>query len=335
MKKLLLLVASLAFVFSSCSSDNYEDVNPSSPSGIFGIRGDLNLADYEKIASNVSPYQAGTTYPDFGSVVFIKVTEKSDEFIGSGVLIAPNWVLTASHNFYFPGEDKTPKTASQVKVSIGNDPNNPQATYSVEQIILHPTWSDGDGGFERGNDICLVKLTKNVAEVSPATINFTAASPKLNDKIWFAGFGDYSSTAGQNANLYSKKHALENILDRKVDGLTSKKNNTSYEGGLLAFDFDSPDGSFNTLGDAIINLQEKALGNGTSSATALAFEGTTVQGDSGGPLFAFTDNKWVLIGILHGGIDDVAPNVKDAAYGDISVFTQTASHVSWIKSIVK
>lgn len=331
MKKLFLLAISLAFVFSSCSTTDDENVTPS---GIFGIRGDLNLADYEKIATNASPYQ-GSDYPNFSSVVFIQVTNKSDEFIGSGVLIAPNWVLTASHNFYFPGEDKTPKTASQTKVFIGNDPNNPQASYAVEQIIMHPTWSDGDGGFESGNDICLVKLMKTVTGVSPATVNFSKTSPKLNDKLWFAGFGDYSNTAGQNPNLYSKKHALENILDRKVDGLMSKKNNVSYEGGLFAFDFDSPDGLFNTLGDAIINLQEKALGSGTSAATALAFEGTTVQGDSGGPLFGFVNNSWTVIGILHGGVDDVAPNVKDAAYGDISVFTQTASHENWIKNTVK
>ena len=328
-----LLLIFLVFTLWSCAETEEENVSPTT--NIFGIRGDLSLASYEKIATNEAPYSAGTEYPDFSPVVFIKIRESKDDIIGSGVLIAPNWVLTAAHTFYVPGEDKKPKEASATQILIGQDPNAPKATYQVESIIFHPTWADGDGGFEKGNDICLIKLTKNVVEVSVASINLDKKQPTLNSKLWFAGFGDYSERPGQNANLFSKKHALENILDRKVDALTSTKNGVSYEGGLLAFDFDSPDGSINTLGDNIMNEQEKVLGSGVSLPTALPFEATTVSGDSGGPLLAYLNGTWKVIGVLHGGIDDVAPNIKDSAYGDISVFTQTASHEAWIKNTIK
>jgi hypothetical protein len=66
-------------------------------SDAFGIRHDKTLLQYEKIGSNEAPFKTGD-FPDFSSVVSLeKDISKNDVGICSGVLIVPNWVLTAGH----------------------------------------------------------------------------------------------------------------------------------------------------------------------------------------------------------------------------------------------
>jgi hypothetical protein len=180
----------------------------------------------------------------------------------------------------------------------------------------------------------LVKLKEPITSITPAQINFSK-DERLGEIIWFAGFGDYTQQVGQDANLLPKKHALQNVLDRKVDGINTSVNGKTYTGGLLAFDFDSPEGNVNSLGDNLVNEDEKTLGSGTSDAMALPYEGTTVEGDSGGPLFILTSEGWKIAGILSGGADKPIENHKDSSYGDISLFIRTSSSAEWILSIIK
>jgi secreted trypsin-like serine protease len=113
------------------------------------------------------------------------------------------------------------------------------------------------------------------------------------------------------------------------------QNEVNYYGGLLAFDFDSPDGSINSLGDKTVNEDEATLGSGRSDSIALPYEGTTVEGDSGGPLFILTNEGWKIAGVLSGGADKPIDNHKDSSYGDISLFIRTSSSADWIKQTIK
>ncbi len=158
---------------------------------------------------------------------------------------------------------------------------------------------------------------------------------EIGATIWYCGFGDYSQQEGHDADLFSVKHAIQNVLDRKVDGITSSSGGTTYYGGLLAFDFDSPSGDRNSLGDETVNDDEAMLGSGTSSASATAFEGATVQGDSGGPLFIKMGDTWKVCGVLSGGASEPIEDHYDSSYGDISVFIRTAPHADWIQSVIE
>jgi len=300
----------------------------------FGIRNDKKLGDYEAIASNEAPYNTDE-FPDFRSVVAIHVADGDNVGIGSGVLISSQWILTAAHNFILPEETKNLPRLSDVSILVGNDPNRPSKTLKVSQIIVHPHWTSSDGGFEKGTDLALVKLATPITDVTPAVVNFDLNGEKDKAYTWSCGFGDYSQKAGQNSDDYSKKHAMVNVLDRIVNGFTTTLAGTTYNGGLLAFDFDAPDGKYNTLGDNIANEQERALGPGNSAAEALEMEGGTVQGDSGGPIFMKINGVWKVCGLLHGGVDDVAAGLKDSSYGDISVYSRTASAVAWIQATIK
>ncbi|MEL7147530.1 MAG: trypsin-like serine protease [Bacteroidota bacterium] len=330
---MLAIILPLVFV-TACGDFEEEDPTPNSAIA-FGIRHDRNLADYEEVATNAAPYNTAD-YPDFSAVVHFaySVDDSGDEYVASGVLVSPEWILTAGHNFFDAADQEAPAAVNLIDVNIGADPNSPASTVAVEQLVFHPTWINQSEVIVYANDLCLVKLSTPLAGVTPATINESTGEP-IGNVSWFCGYGDYSSQAGQDPDLFSKRHAVSNILDRKVSEIVSRTiNNTIYNGGLVAFDFDSPDGLINAFGDDFTSEDEPLLGGGDSDATALEFEGTTVEGDSGGPLFVKMNNEWRVIGILSGGANEPIPNHRDGSYGDISVFTRVSTAADWIDSVI-
>lgn len=330
-KKLLFFGLVLSVVLTSCTSDEMF-----SGEETFGIRHDRSLAEYEKIAANVSPYNT-EDYPDFSSVIQFSYSlngTNAEDYQATGTLVAPNWILTAGHNFYVAEEQSNPAPASGVKVNFGNDPNNPNRTIEVVEIVYQPSWIEHNKDFENANDMALVRLKDSVTTITPAVINFDEVE-NIGGQVWLAGYGDYSQQKGQDQDKLSKKHAIENILDRVNKGIKVSTNGVEYEGGLLAFDFDSPLKDINTLGDDVVNPDERLLGEGSSDIAPLNFEGATVSGDSGCPLFMKIDGQWKIIGVLSGGAQDPVENLPDADYGDISIFIRTAMQKDWIQSVIK
>lgn len=313
----------------SCGGD--EIIEPSAEV-TFGIRHDRTLEQYEAIAASSDPSR-----PDFAPVVAFEYSldgSNNKEYVASGVLIDDDWILTAGHNFYDAQDQSSAAPLAGIDVLVGNDPNNPQGVYSVAEIVYHPTWLAGFQELADANDLCLVRLSSPVTGIPPASL-YSTTNENIGGQVWHCGFGDYSMLAGQNSDLLSKKHAMENILDRAQGGFQTSTGGNNYPGGLLAFDFDHPDGSLNTLGDAIINADEAELGNGSSDATALNFEGTTTAGDSGGPLFLNNNGNWQVVGILSGGASAPIDGHIDGNYGDISIYIRVSSAMGWIQSVVQ
>ena len=52
---------------------------------------------YIRMAGNKNEFKAGEKYPDFSAVCVLGRFRTSDDCEGSGVLVAPRWVLTAAH----------------------------------------------------------------------------------------------------------------------------------------------------------------------------------------------------------------------------------------------
>lgn len=336
------LVVILFFVLTlmSCSVSDDEDIvieDGNTSELTFGIRHDLSLADYEKIASNASPFDIDE-YPDFSPIVCFNYSDDGSDdkdSYATGTIVSEYWILTAGHNFFSSDEQSTPTLVSGIDVLVGWDPNNPDAVYEVEEIVFHPTWLENDDLFITANDLALVKLTSPITDITPASINDMEVEV-IGDIIWYAGFGDYSNQPGQDTDLISKKHALQNILDRTSTGILSQSSAGTYVGGLLAFDFDSPNGDINALGDDKTTEEEDILGGSTTSnAVALPYEAGTVPGDSGGPLMMKIDDEWKVCGVLSGTAESALPNHVGSNYGEIDVFIRTATVYDWISTVIE
>lgn len=336
LKASFIVILFSVFVFSCAPYEDEDDIIPNNnEQTTFGIRHDKTLADYNAIGENNMPFNT-SEYPDFSSVICFTYTldgKKGEDYVATGTLVAPNWILTAGHNFFVAEEQSSPAPASGITVNLGPNPNSPTSSFDVEKLVFHPTWLTDNRDFVFANDLCLVKLKGSVNTIQPAEINYDKTE-EIGSTVWYGGFGDYSQTSGQNSDLLSTRHAIENVLDRKTDGVSTIANGITYTGGLLAFDFDNPTGNINTLGDDIVNEDEALLGSGSSSSEAKTYEGTTIEGDSGGPLFIKKNNKWMVAGVLSGGAAEPISNHKDSSYGDISIFIRTSTHADWIKSTI-
>jgi len=334
-KNLSLFICVFGLALLTSCEDDPEFFEPNSFE-TFGIRHDRDLNQYEAIAANSAPFNT-SDFPDFSPVVaFTYSLDGSDnfEYVASGVLIHPEWILTAGHNFFVSDAQSTPAKVEGIIMVTGNDPNLTSNTHEVEQLVFHPTWLEDDDIYANANDLCLVKLKNPILSITPALI-LEEELETIGSTTWQCGFGDYSRLAGQDPDLYSLKHATKNTLDRIVDNISSSSSAGNYTGGLVAVDFDDPDGMINSLGDDFENEDELLLKGGQSSSVALDYEGSAVEGDSGGPLFIRVNGQWMVTGILSGSATDPVPNHSDGNYGEIDIYTRVSTAFDWIKTVVK
>ena len=293
----------------------------------FGYRLDVDPHIYQDMAANEGNFSVDEGYPDFSSTVAVSN-------FGSGVLIGARWVLTAGHVLL--DEEYGEEEPGKWVVSFGLDYENPTSTYSVKSLHVHPAWraDNSNLGLEHGMDIALIELTEPVTDVTPArwAINDTIDGDLLDSTVYTAGFGDYSKRLDDgDGEWWSQKRAWENVLDRLSNGLKADvgfSGDETYRGGFIAYDFDNPEGTKNTLGDDAgwqSSLYTYA-GEGDSDDEPLPYEGTSVPGDSGGPTYGFYNGHWWVIGVTSHGS-------TDGYYGDIAFNTRVSSSAEWICSV--
>ena len=318
----VILVAAMILIAAGIYALFSESTNPE-----FGYRLDVEPEIYQDMAQNNGNFSVENGYPDFSTTVAVSN-------FGSGVIIGEKWILTAGHVVL--DEEYGEEQPGNWVVSVGDDYENPDNTYEVKAIYVHPAWraDNSNLGLEHGMDIALLELENPITGITPAkwAVNSTVDSNLLDEKIFSAGFGDYSSRLSDGSGDYwSQKRAWENVLDRINSGLTSEKSFTgddSMSGGFVAYDFDNPEGTKNTLGDDggwKISLYDY-VGEGDSDDEPLPYEGTSVPGDSGGPTYGFYDGQWWVIGITSHGS-------TDGYYGDVAFNTRVSSSAEWICSV--
>ena len=304
----------------------------------YGYRLDVEPELYEDLGANRYPYISGQEYPDFSTTVFIEGSSKtnsSEYWSGSGVIISLRWVLTAAHVI----EDLNP---DDTYVAIGSDYQHSEEWYAADSFHIHPGWR-GNEELPYGLDIALIELSEPVHGITPSSWANDGAmdDSSLGSVIFTSGFGiyDYEYASCDSACLYdgdeyySQRRAWGNTLDRIVDGIETPygyEGKDDWLGGLVAYDFDSPDSKHNSLGNDKWRFTLKQgdysyAGDGDSSPVPHALEGTAVFGDSGGPTFGKIGGKWVVIGLTSHGSET-------SDYGDVAFSTRVSSHSDWICS---
>jgi len=187
----------------------------------------------------------------------------------SGVLIAPNYVLTAGHvaNLLAVGSSH---------FTIGGN------TYLVTGTSVYPSYSPSP----LHDDIAVVQLGGSVSNVTPATL-YTGNLELTTTATW-VGFG-YNGTGLTGSGDFTGRgtaRAGTNVVDLYA----------YYSAPNLDFTFDP------SLGTVLVaDFDNHTVGNNTlspySSPLVTSLEAGVAEGDSGGGVFANFGGGNVLIGI--------------------------------------
>jgi len=218
---------------------------------------------------------------------------------GHGVLIAPQWVVTAAHAVTWQSEIK--------QVTIAGVPRD------VERLVIHPgykkppqklldqalatwDWTLFRVLLSSSDDIALLKLAQPVTDVSAVAIN--KSDDEFGQTIKVIGKG--ATGNGVTGYEFSSSHRTE--LRRAYNKVTSA------DGRWLCYTFDKP-------------------------SDALPLEGGSGSGDSGGPVLLQTENRLLLVGLTSWS-DPQSTNRTPGRYGQITCNVRLSHYKDWIESII-
>lgn len=217
---------------------------------------------------------------------------------GHGVLIDPEWVVTAAHAITWQ--------SAITEVSLDGKPR------AVERVVIHPgyqqpaqalqeqalatwDWTLFRAQLASSDDIALVQLKEAVTDVSPVALY--TRDDEFGQTVTV--FGKGASGHGATGYEFSDPHRTE--LRRAQNRVTSA------HGRWLCYLFDAP-------------------------PDALPLEGGTGSGDSGGPVLIAAGEDWLLAG-LGSWVDPQSTVRKPGRYGQVSCNVRLSHYRDWIESV--
>lgn len=225
---------------------------------------------------------------------------------GHGVLIAPQWVVTAAH--------AAPMQGMEANVTIGG------VARRVERVILHPDYTKLPDAIvkkalESGNaseihaflatsdDIALIRLAVPVADVAPVPLY--RGSGEVGRTVWILGKG----ATGNGIEGQPLHGSHRTTLRRASNAITGAGDR------YLWYRFDPP-------------------------AVALPFEGMLGSGDSGGPVLIEDNGTTQLAGLASwirgapGQGADPERALVGGLYGQVVYNVRISRYIGWIEGVI-
>ncbi|TWT48965.1 S1 family peptidase [Botrimarina hoheduenensis] len=157
-------------------------------------------------SSDVTPLQDYLDYAQLFPSVGYLTGERSegDFFAGSGVLIDPNWVLTAAHVIL--DADLTPRFESY-GFGLSDDYWLSRGEFKAQgDVFVHPDYRRLSGGF----DLALIRFDTPYRSAEPAVR--TGANPSTGDDLTLVGYG----LPGTHADGY-----IEELRGKRLAGINT------------------------------------------------------------------------------------------------------------------
>ncbi|XP_076295674.1 inactive CLIP domain-containing serine protease A3 isoform X1 [Lasioglossum baleicum] len=215
-------------------------------------------------------------------------------YVGSGVLITPNHVLTVAHKVgsYMNGG---------LKVRLGewdgqstNEPD-PYQEYMIQRIVMHPNFNSAN----LQNDVAVITLSGTVPISSSPNINtacFPTSEPASGTRCWVSGWG--KDAFGMNGRYQS--------IMKEVDVPIVMQSNCEVSLRQTRL------GQFYNL-----NTNSFVCAGGESGKDACT-------GDGGSPLVCQSGNgQWQVVGMVAWGIGCATNNVP-------GVYVNVYNYIGWI-----
>jgi secreted trypsin-like serine protease len=238
-----------------------------------------------------------------------------------GSIIAPQWVLTASHCLAKGESHGGPNTAvdaENVVVGYGNIDRTRTTKIQAEKIFVHQGYLDK--GLDGKSDIALVKLTKPITNPTAITLADSETDQKLvtdGASVTVSGWGAIWSPFDKDIEaLMPDLGPQSEMFDKWQFPLKL------HEVEIKAMDNGNCNAAFQPVGLAVAPTEICAMVKGTTKDSC--------QGDSGGPLVVKADNPngYLQVGVVSWGTmcgNKVTP----------SVFARVSSFSDWISDTMK
>lgn len=223
----------------------------------------------------------------------------------SGILISPQWVLTAAHTI----PSGTPNAADTW--TFGSEVRH------IAQTLRNPSFT---GSIANGYDIALHRLDTPITSITPSQLYSGTAASLIGQTLTYVGYGKSGTGSTGDTIAAGTKRAGRNVGEQLGYTLNPGPSQTVYSNQILMADMDVYPGS------------GYPWGNPLGSTFPVNLEYLIALGDSGGGLFVEQAGQTYVAGV-HSVLFDFDPT-GTLGYGDIMGSTTIAQSLAWIQSII-